>query len=104
MPDNDATPDVLDTLPAELLEQAAAAAEAVFDRRLKLMAPHRVFVDEAIAAAAPIVTAPLADRHRALVAALKDVVTAANTDGVPTVVQLCTIRDRAVAALLADLP
>lgn len=103
MPD-ETSPDVLHILPAALLKEAADAADVVFDRRLKLMAPHRVFVDEAIAAVAPIVTAPLADRHRALVAALKDVVTAANTDGVTTVVQLCTIRDRAVAALLADLP
>jgi hypothetical protein len=96
-------------IPATALAAAAAAATAVFDRALKLMAPNPVFVNEAIAAAAAALLAhldepaPLADRHRLLRNALADVVSTTGL-ALPAEDRIRAIKDRAVTALSADLP
>jgi hypothetical protein len=59
------TIDPADQIPAEILAEASAAAQAIFDRALHLYAPPPVFVDQAIAAAGAVfVNALAANIHR----------------------------------------
>jgi hypothetical protein len=62
---SDPTLDPTEQIPSEVLAEASAAAQAVFDRNLHLHSPNQVFVDQAIAAAGAVfVTALAASIHR----------------------------------------